>query len=392
MFEKFFAEKAVQAVFASRKAFCKFLSANDTGKTGGHQAGIYVPKSALSILFDTPCERGKNFDRRAKLRWQGTVVTECRFIYYGAKTRNEYRITNCCAKDFNPLAEENTGALVILAQEDYENYSGWILNTENDIEYFLNAFGMSPTETGRLINVGSLSPEMQMSLAMKNFIATLDTDFPQGEVMSQMARQIHEQVFNHAEHVIEKPDQKLIRWIDTEYKLFREIEEARYGRQIRHGFADMQEFLDVANSVLNRRKSRAGKSFEYHLAAIFDGNNLTYDSQLVTEGNKRPDFIFPRGAYHNLNYDANKLIVLAAKTTCKDRWRQILNEADRVRGKNKYLCTLQQGISPQQLREMRSERVVLVVPKPYIEKYPKEFRAEIFSLSQFIAFVRENVF
>ena len=63
MNEKSLAQKAVQSVIAGLKVFCKFLSANDTGKTGGHQAGIYVPKPALSILFNVPCERGQNFDR-----------------------------------------------------------------------------------------------------------------------------------------------------------------------------------------------------------------------------------------------------------------------------------------------------------------------------------------
>lgn len=388
MHEKSLVKKVVHSVIAGHKSFCKFLSANDTGKTGGHQAGIYVPKSALTILFDSPCERGKNFARRAKLKWQDEVITECRFIYYGAKTRNKYRITNCGTNNYNPLEEENTGALVVIVQENFEEYAGWILNTEDDIEYFLDAFGISPTETGRLITLYAVSPEVRLNFEMMNFISTLDVDFPQGEIMSQAARRINEQVFNHSEYIKERPDQKLIQWIDTEYKLFRALEEARYGEKIRRGFADMKEFLDIANSILNRRKSRAGKSLEYHLAAIFDGNNLYYDSQIVTEGNKRPDFIFPRGAYHNLSYNADKLIVLAAKTTCKDRWRQILNEADRVRGKNKYLCTLQQGISLQQLREMQSEHVVLVVPKPYIEKYPKEFRDHILTLSTFIAFVQ----
>ena len=174
-----------------------------------------------------------------------------------------------------------------------------------------------------------------------------------------------------------------------EYDLFRRIEEIQYGDIIRAGFTSMQDFIDTANSVLNRRKSRAGKSLEYHLEAIFQGNNLPYEPQVVTEEKKRPDFVFPSGsAYHNPSYPADKLIVLGAKTTCKDRWRQVINEADRV--KTKYLCTLQQGISPQQLHEMRSENVVLVVPAPYITTYPQEYRQEIFSLAKFIQLVQEK--
>ena len=129
---------------------------------------------------------------------------------------------------------------------------------------------------------------------------------------------------------------------------------------------------------------------EYHLEAIFQGNNLQFESQVVTEEKKRPDFVFPGGsAYHNPGYPADKLVVLGAKTTCKDRWRQVITEADRV--KTKYLCTMQQGISPQQLHEMKSENVVLVVPQPYINTYPKEYREDIFSLAKFIRLVQEKM-
>lgn len=76
------------------------------------------------------------------------------------------------------------------------------------------------------------------------------------------------------------------------------------------------------------------------------------------------------------------MIFLASKTTCKDRWRQILNEADRI--KTKHLFTLQQGISKNQLEEMYNYNVCLVVPKPYIPTYPNEFKNKILSLDTFI--------
>lgn len=146
----------------------------------------------------------------------------------------------------------------------------------------------------------------------------------------------------------------------------------------------------MANMVLNRRKSRAGKSLEHHLAAVFDGNEIVYTPQAVTEGNKKPDFIFPsQTAYHDITFPTEKLISLAAKTTCKDRWRQVINEADRLRDKPKYLCTLQQGISPAQMDEMQTENVILVVPQPYIATFPRDRQDRIWTLSKFVNYVRE---
>ena len=175
-----------------------------------------------------------------------------------------------------------------------------------------------------------------------------------------------------------------------EYKLFRAIEYARYGNVIANGFHSVEEFIGTANAVLNRRKSRAGKSLEHHLSAIFSRNQLQYRAQAITEGNKKPDFIFPsQEAYHDPSFPVDRLVSLAAKTTCKDRWRQVINEADRLRDKPKFLCTLQQGISPAQMDEMQAENVLLVVPRPYIMSYPRDRQDRIWTLARFISYVRE---
>jgi type II restriction enzyme len=48
MTERDIAQKAIDAVLRGTLAFCKFLSANDTGETGGHQSGIYIPKTSVA--------------------------------------------------------------------------------------------------------------------------------------------------------------------------------------------------------------------------------------------------------------------------------------------------------------------------------------------------------
>lgn len=384
-----YAEQAIRAVLGSRKSYCKFLSANDTGLTGGHQAGIYISKPSIPIMFDEPGRKGENKEKWAKIKWQDDFETDTRFIYYGQGTRNEYRITNF-GRGFPFLKPEYTGALFVLAMCDAENYQGYVLDSEDEIEQFLGAFGLSPAETNRLIEAGQIPAEVQEQAAIQEFIASLTVDFPLSEEMSAAARNIQNRVYNHLEHIRTDPDRKVIEWTNTEYTLFKAIENARYGETIARGFASVDDFTAMANMVLNRRKSRAGKSLEHHLTAIFDGNDIVYTPQAVTEGNKKPDFIFPsQAAYHDATFPTDKLISLAAKTTCKDRWRQVITEADRLRDKPKYLCTLQQGISPAQMDEMQAENVVLVVPKPYIATYPRDRQDRIWTLSKFVGYVRE---
>ena len=60
--------QAIQAVLSSQMAYCKFLSANDTGLTGGHQAGIYISKPSIPILFDEPGVKGANKEKWVKVK------------------------------------------------------------------------------------------------------------------------------------------------------------------------------------------------------------------------------------------------------------------------------------------------------------------------------------
>lgn len=382
-----YANQAIQSVLNSQQAYCKFLSANDSGATGGHQSGILISKSAKDMMFTQALENENILKRTVEIQWQNDFRTESNFTYYSSK--NELRITKF-GRSFPFLNPEQTGALFVFTRQSVDLYSAFFLETEDDIEQFLSAFGIGPTETNHMIDTSAVLPETQERIAIQKFIDTLTVDFPLSDVMSAAARDIQNRVYNHLEYIRTNPDRKIIEWTNTEYALFRAIEHARYGDKISHGFTSVDEFITMANMVLNRRKSRAGKSLEHHLSAIFDGNDIQYTAQSVTEGNKKPDFLFPsQVAYHNATFPTDKLISLAAKTTCKDRWRQVINEADRLRGLPKYLCTLQQGISPAQMDEMQAENVILVVPRPYIASYPADRRDRIWTLTKFVDYVRE---
>lgn len=377
----------LSAVLESRLAFCKFLSANDTGATGGHQSGILISKSAKDIMFDEPLDIAPILKKDVQIHWQDDLITNSCFTYYSSK--NELRITKF-GRGFPLLVPDRTGSLFVLTLQDIDYYSAYFIDTEDEIEQFLSTFDLSPVHTNCLIRFQHDLPKLEEARAINRFIDSFGPEFPSSKEMANAAQRIQDAVYNHAEQIITNPDQKIIDWTNMEYVLFRTIEQIFYGERVSAGFDNMDSFVELANKVLNRRKSRAGKSLEHHLEAIFIGNQLSFTSQAVTEGNKKPDFLFPSvEAYHDLTFSVERLITLAAKTTCKDRWRQILNEADRLKDGNKYLCTMQQGISPAQMDEMKSERVVLVVPKPLIKTYPADRQNRIWTIKQFVDYVKE---
>ena len=380
---------AIRSVQRSKAAWCRFITGNDTGSTGSHQAGFYIPKCASSLLFDKPGQKGEFKEKTVKVKWQDDFTTESCMKYYGQKTRNEYRITRF-GQGFPFLQDENVGDLLILAKFTEEDYAGYVLSSDEDIDEFFATFNLAPDQTNQLIDVaGIVKPDVKIAQLLQEFI-THYNDFPETRIMAAGARDCYNKAFNITDVTItKKPDDILLNWVDTEYRLFRFMEEKVYAHIMTKPFGSIDAFVQMANEVLNRRKSRAGKSLEHHLADIFTKNGLVFEEQAVTEDNKKPDFLFPNGeCYHNLQFPADDLIVLGAKTTCKDRWRQVLTEANRVDAK--FLFTLQQGISKNQLKEMRDSCLTLVVPHIFIDSFPKEYQSEISDLNGFIGMVRKK--
>ena len=379
--------EAISAVRKAIVAFCKFTSANDAGSTGAHQAGYYMPKNAWNLMFNRAGTRGENMDRTVIIKWQNDFETQSRFIYYGQRSRNEYRLTRF-GRGFPFLTDDNVGDLLVLCHMADDQYEGYVLSSDEDIEAFLNAFGMSPVETNALINKDSIfSPGDALQEMFQNILNRYN-HFPATADMASYARDCFMKTHRITDATIcNNPDKHIISCINTEYELFKAFETKLYTPDIKKGFKNTDELIAYSNQILNRRKSRAGKSLEHHLSTIFSSCKLRFETQVVTEAHKKPDFIFPGGeSYHNPLFPPELLICLGAKTTCKDRWRQILNEANRT--PIKHLFTLQQGISKNQLTEMYNECVCLVVPAPYIKSFDESFRDRIMTLTDFIQYVK----
>lgn len=192
---------------------------------------------------------------------------------------------------------------------------------------------------------------------------------------------------------IEEPDLTLLKWMEREEFLFKSLEKYIVQEKLRKGFGkdgiDVDDFIQFSLSVQNRRKSRAGFAFEHHLSKIFDSYQIHYSKGKVTELNKKPDFIFPNiQSYRDKDFNTELLTMLGLKTSAKDRWRQVLSEAARLKRKN--LITLEPSISQNQTDEMAAENLQLVVPTGIIETYSPVQRKQILNLKEFIDILLER--
>ncbi len=185
------------------------------------------------------------------------------------------------------------------------------------------------------------------------------------------------------------PDAAVMALMEREEVLFRTMERHLIGDRLQGGFAQVDDFLKFSLSVQNRRKSRAGSALENHLECLFGLLGLRSDRTPVTEGKAKPDFLFPgTDAYQDPTFPGDLLTMLGVKSTCKDRWRQVLAEADRIA--DKHLLTLEPSISTNQTDEMQQRRLQLVLPRGLHETFTKAQQGWLMPVSDLVAMVRDR--
>lgn len=239
--------------------------------------------------------------------------------------------------------------------------------------YILDELGIAPAE-----------PEAD---ALDALLDPFGLTMPPTRVLSELARSSLRDV-----SALEDPDHALVAWMDREEQLFRRHERRLVAERIAGGFvtsegADVDGFLSFSLSVQNRRKARAGQALENHLEAIFVAQGIRHRRGAATENRSKPDFLFPGPMqYRDPGFPPGRLTMLGAKSTAKDRWRQVLSEADRIA--EKHLLTLEPGISENQTQEMQARRLQLVVPARLQATYRPAQQGCLIDLGGFLALVR----
>lgn len=379
--------------------YLKRLSGNDTLATGSHQAGPYVPKD---ILFDVCPELNQPGVLNPDVTFDVSVDSHCtrravRAVWYNnqlfGKTRNEARITNWGGVSSPLLDPENTGALAVFVfqRADEPKVRVWLCRSVAEED--LVEESVAPVEPGRPLifrpdQQGTLFPTAQIQGEASTCRFTADTVPPTWLRAFPSGQEILAKVLELRPLPGMSPDARLMKRRFCEFDMFQSLEELIEGPTIANGFPGVADFLTHAQRILQRRKARSGKSLELQARAIFLEENLVENSmfshQPESEAGKRPDFLFPsESAYKNPAFPPDGLRLLAVKTTCKDRWRQVLNEADRI--PVKHLLTLQEGISVGQFAEMTAAQVRLVVPEPLMPSFPESIRPHLLTLKGFIA-------
>lgn len=342
---------------------------------------------------------------------QEAVTTDSILSWYDARrqhaTRTEYRlyypdneVTGMMqAGDvlFIALCRDGT-AMVIITPVDstIQNQLVWLFGLEDQPEFEFIVQEIAGTSNPDLdfaaryiLDELGIEPEEPEADRLDDLIEQFGMKFPTTKIFSEIARSAVTDV-----SPADDPDGALLGWLDMEEQLFRRLERRIVAERIADGFnategADVDGFLSFSLSVQNRRKSRAGQALEHHLEAVFVANSVRYSRGTETENRNKPDFLFPdHECYHDPAFPASRLTMLGAKSTLKDRWRQVLSEAERI--EIKHLLTLEPGISENQTTEMQAKQLQLVLPRQLHESFRPAQQTWLMNVSEFLSLVNDR--
>ena len=123
---------------------------------------------------------------------------------------------------------------------------------------------------------------------------------------------------------------------------------------IRQLISELPRIDALMLSASQQRKSRAGYSYEHHI-----------------EAKKRPDFILPSLAFISSGEAiAATGLILSAKTTLRERWKQV----EREKGERRlYLTTVDENIAGNAIQDMAGIGVQLVIPESLMDAKETEY-------------------
>lgn len=394
----------------------KKLAAVDADPSSSNQHEVTGSKPLLQILGDqdrTFPTGGTDNRFPATYIWLGgeqeAIAEEGRLSWYDSRRNDpkrsaEWRLyyqSNSITQAMQPgdflfvARRQNDHLLFVVVPAESTVFSQllWLFGLEEQTQIQFSVRDISDGHTNELdfaaryiLDEIGIELEETETDRLDNLLEQFGGKFPTTKAFSELAR-------SSISHIDPKEDADaaLMAWIEQEELLFRRLERHIVDERLRSGFleddvADVDGFLSFSLSVQNRRKSRAGQSLENHLETLFAANGLRFARGVETENRNKPDFLFPsQKEYRDSAFPAEKLTMLGAKSTLKDRWRQVLNEAIRI--KSKHLITLEPGISQHQTDQMQVSSLQLVIPERLHKTYRPVQQKWLMTLKDFLRLV-----
>jgi hypothetical protein len=392
-----------QLIRETKRVFVKKLSRNDCSwadTSTHHQSGVYVPKEIQDFfpkLTNSNKAKPHIFEATIRTVWVGTGETRDSKLKHYSNKGAELHMTRIPKDQFTELTPASllVGGALPACEDGLSCYWFAVLDAASDeAELFESMFSLDAD-----FHHGVLNPADFLALAKDDLELLVDEvtrayrdgklpefltaagKLPSPEVMAGRAQAIFLQragVLSLNPYALPNPGDAVMRISrDIEFDLYKKEERRHRAAQVLdillsegadrgpdqlvsavvRGFAR----LDAAFlSASQYRKSRAGRSFEHHIARMLRDGNVRFEAQSVT-GGRRPDFVLPSLEVLRRKQRAQlDALVLSAKTTLRERWKQVALEKFDC---DLFLATVDDRVSAAAIADMEARGIVLVVPE-----------------------------
>lgn len=382
----------------SSKVLIKKLSRNDCSWAdckNNHQSGVYIPVHIRMSGFFPPLDQRDSkphiFEAGFSTFWPTTGEIKPSKLKHFSNKGSEAHMTRIPKSEFSCLSPASLLVGGILKQSEGGFFHWFIVvdSVSEEAELIETQFGLDvefqcELFDPKLIHVDEIDEGSRLILelgralqdgSLLEFVNSV-SKLPSPEVLADRAQDIYLK-----KHGLKSLDPYLMQNPgDAIMKISRDIEFSLYKQaELRHRAADIVRILkgggdDLVTSVVRgfpmldasflsasqHRKSRAGRSFEKHISRMFVDGGVSFSEQFVT-GGRRPDFVVPSGIV--LNSKKRKFeeaIVLSAKTTLRERWKQLALEKFNC---SLFLATVDDRVSSDSIDDMSDNGIFLVVPE-----------------------------
>jgi len=401
----------------SESLYVKKLSLNDRDWArlpNKHQAGIYVPPAERDSGFFPPlASKARDQADAAEIReayfeieWPTVGETKrARLVNYTSKGAE----THMTGLPKPPFRDASPASLLVVGRAD-GRYRAIVVDSESD-EYDVahDALSLAPDFRSGIFATTVVRREREekaVSFIEEVIKAFFDGTFPElasrygaMPTTAELAaaartRYLSENGLTSLNpYAMEKPGDAL-RAISRglEYEIFKDYQikarsidlarmilgddpaKASLEKALRAVVLDFPKIDALLLSAAQQRKSRAGYSFEHHIEAMLSDGAVPFEKQVVLEAKKRPDFILPSKAlYADPARHHDEALVLSAKTTLRERWKQVGGE---MRDCDLYLATVDESIAGNAIVDMASQGIRLVVPESLKNSDTTEYKAQ----------------
>lgn len=411
----------------------KKLSNNDrdwANNPDKHQGGVYIPHEQRDSGFFPPLGLKERTDGKTDEIWESFFRTDwpqvderkkkTRLVNYRSKGQ-ETHMTGVPKAAFAELLPASLLVMGRVTEKDETVYECLTLDSDSDEAALLGDLFDLPAD----FLIGIYEPaerkkaelERVLDFAEQVIAAWLDgsiADFAHSNasmpVTAELAHQARASFLK--EHGLEKIDPfaleapgDVLREISRtiEWDLFREYQRRERSVElvrlvlgdkprdvnasaiIRKLIDDLPAIDALMLSASQQRKSRAGYSYEHHIEAMLTDGNIPFEKQVILASRKRPDFVLPSLKFIDSGEDgAESGLILSAKTTLRERWKQV----EREKGSRAlFLTTVDENIAGSAIEDMASFGVSLVIPESLRKSNESEYdgHKNVLSFREFCA-------